>query len=680
MINGDVEVTPEEQADLVPGTNLAGYQIVQLLGRGARATVYLARSLAMDELVAVKVLKVPGEKETKRFQRQGRICARLVHRNIVRMNALGIHDGILYCVMEYVEGETLQSILKRGVLSTDQFVSMFVQVAEAIGYAHDHQVLHRDIKPANLMVAKASASGSTLVKVVDFGLAALFETDESIPVDPESTTTPGTMKGSPAYMSPEQCRSEKLDARSDIYSLGCTMYESLVGRVPFKANTVYEVMMKQIHEPATIPPDVRISPLLQKLVLRCLAKKPEDRNQSITELRCELAAMDLDSSMTLTGGSGTNSTRKLGPVVVILVALPVVLLALAYKTHMTGLQKGPPNSKSDKVIFESNSRFRLDKMKYYQGLSPNRLLELSYRKAASDPDQLLLRRMVCEVAGRRGQLRLLIDAQSGIVEHLRKTEEAGGQKDVEELEHSLSKTEATEVPKVVRARAYYQIYEYYFAYGRLNEACRNCEAAISLTENSSNVLELQQYFRASETLGRCYAQMGDQPRAIRCFGKILQLCEDKLIRNRCNLLIASSAILIDDRKAYDAALGRLVRPLNDETVTALELSRLGCNLLDTKHFKEGKQIILEASDMFERCSSNWYEDRAAALVKLALYSLNEREIVQAERYCKQALELAHRADSPRAAKLIKDVERLQTRISIRLKKIAPLYSSKQDNG
>lgn len=682
MIKGQVvEEAAEEPVELVPGSRIGGYQIMRLLGRGARASVYQARSLTMDELVAIKVIKVTAGREVKRFQRQGRICARLVHQNIVRMNAFGTQESICFCVMEYVVGETLQAILQRGVLSAEQFLYMFVQVAEAIGYAHDRQVLHRDIKPANLMVAKSTASGSSIVKVVDFGLAALFEADEVLPVDHESTTTTGTMKGSPAYMSPEQCRSEKLDARSDIYSLGCTMYESLVGRLPFKANTVYELMMKQINDPAVIPPECQIPPVLQKVILRCLAKKPEDRYQSITELLSELTVIDPETPSAFIGGRATSGSRKVGTAALIGFTLLAVILLTTFNSHKRSLVKSPPDSRSETDLFKSKGEFRLDKTKYYQGLQPIRLLELSYRKSVDDPEHLMLRRMVCEAAIRQGDLKLLIDAQTAVVEHFRRdTKATGSQKEVDALLASLSKPEASEVPKILRARAYYQIYEYYYANRALKEARHNCEVAMELMENSSDILALQQYARACETLGRCFCQMGDQARAIRCYRKVIQLCEDRLTRNRCNMLIAISALLTNDKRTYQTALKSIDRPLDEETVTALELSRLGSTMLDTGHFEEGKRITREAIEMFEHCGSNWYEDRAAALSRLSLISLNEQELVLAEQYCQEGLDLVRLADSGRAAKVREDLDRLHARIIARGKKKLESFSLSSKKG
>src|SRR5881397_2976235 len=248
------------------------YTIERELGRGGMATVYLARDLKHGRLVAIKVLRpeIAAALGPERFLREIEVAARLTHPHILALHDSGQTGGSLYYVMPYIEGESLRDRLEReGQLPLEDALRITREVASALGYAHDHDVVHRDIKPENILL-----SGGEAV-VADFGIArALTQaggtrlTETAIPV------------GTPAYMSPEQASGGgPIDGRSDVYSLGCVLYEMLVGEPPYTGPSAQVVIAKRFTDPV---PSVRrlrdtIPPAIDGAVSKALGKAPADR-------------------------------------------------------------------------------------------------------------------------------------------------------------------------------------------------------------------------------------------------------------------------------------------------------------------------------------------------------------------------------------------------------------------
>src|SRR5436190_18161735 len=245
------------------------FVIESMIGEGGMGKVYRARQTALDRWVALKVL--PRAKENRnfieRFYREARSAARLVHPNIIQIHTVGEVQGVPYYTMEYVEGDDLEHIIRDrdNPLSIDAVLEVTRSVIKALGMASEQGVVHRDIKPANIMVSKTG-----LVKVMDFGLAK--EMDHNI-------TQSGVVVGTPTYMSPEQGSGQTVDFRSDLYSLGCVVYECIKGVPPFHAEKVASVIYKHMFEPPPPlgDPDHPVDPELEMFVMRTLAKKPEDR-------------------------------------------------------------------------------------------------------------------------------------------------------------------------------------------------------------------------------------------------------------------------------------------------------------------------------------------------------------------------------------------------------------------
>lgn len=212
------------------------FRIEEPVGIGGWSMVYRARDEKLQRLVAVKLLHLPlasDQEKRRRFENEARAASRLSHPNIVATYDYGLTPmGQPYIVMEHLEGETLADRLKRsGKLSPAQAVEIFKQAAEGLAYAHFRGLVHRDIKPSNLFITEGTVGGCT-VKIVDFGLAKSLGPAGEI----SEITSTGQTIGSPAYMSPEQCLGEKLDGRSDVYSLTCSLFESMAGVKPFAGN------------------------------------------------------------------------------------------------------------------------------------------------------------------------------------------------------------------------------------------------------------------------------------------------------------------------------------------------------------------------------------------------------------------------------------------------------------
>ncbi len=257
------------------------YTVEARIGQGGMAEVFRGFDPSLDRTVAIKVLVHPFDRDAgfvARFRREAQAAARLNHPNIVGVYDAGADGDTQYIVMEYIEGRTLASFLAGGGLPTaTQAVELAEKVASALQAAHEHGIIHRDIKPANVMVTRAGA-----VKVMDFGIARV-QTDATAPQT-------SSVIGTPAYFSPEQAQGQPVDARSDIYSLGCVLYEMLAHHQAFTGDTPVAIAYKQVNEtpppPSASNPDV--PPRLDAVVMKCLAKNPANRYQTAGELIADL--------------------------------------------------------------------------------------------------------------------------------------------------------------------------------------------------------------------------------------------------------------------------------------------------------------------------------------------------------------------------------------------------------
>lgn len=288
-------IDPPLPVDELIGRVIASkYKLESAIGSGMSATVFRAMHVDLRRALAVKILhrqKLDDNQFVRRFKGEALAASRLEHPNVTRVIDFGQEpDGLLYLVMELLTGRSLEAILAaNGPLSPVIAVTYAMHACGALAFAHDEGIIHRDVKPENIMIVPHrddDGNPADLAKVCDFGLAKLNHPDGT----EEDLTVSGMLCGSPAYMSPEQTRGEVLDGRSDLYSLGVTLFECLTGQFPFEATSLPELFVKKLTQPprkvSTFVPD--IDPLLEDIVTRALSTDPRSRHANARVLREEL--------------------------------------------------------------------------------------------------------------------------------------------------------------------------------------------------------------------------------------------------------------------------------------------------------------------------------------------------------------------------------------------------------
>jgi len=268
-------------------TEIAGrYQVVQKLGAGAFGTVYKVRDKLLKRMLAIKTIRLEGlaaagaslDEMLDRFRREAEVSAQLKHPNIVTIYDIGVDSGMSYLAMEFIDGTGLDKMIQSGKLSLERAASLGAQVADALDFAHKNNVVHRDIKPANIMIEAGDR-----VKVTDFGIAKVTDSGEHL-------TMTGSLLGTPSYMSPEQARGGQIDGRSDLFSLGCVIYEMLAGKKAFRGESITALIFKIITEE---PPDIRdldpgVPDAMVRIITKAISKAPEARYQTGRELADDL--------------------------------------------------------------------------------------------------------------------------------------------------------------------------------------------------------------------------------------------------------------------------------------------------------------------------------------------------------------------------------------------------------
>ncbi len=287
---------------LSSGTRLGPYEITAPLGAGGMGEVYQARDTRLDRIVAVKVLadqlaRTPAFKE--RFEREARAVSSLNHPNICALYDVGNQDGTEFLVMEYLDGETVASRLRRGPMTLQECIQHAIELADALDAAHRHGITHRDLKPGNIMLSKSG------LKLMDFGLArhsrprAPSEGSLAATLTQAALTQEGTVLGTPQYMAPEQVKGAEADARSDIFAFGVTLYEMLTGAKAFPGSNPHSIaaaiLEKQPERMTALRPEAPAS--VERLIAMCLAKDPDERWQSAHDLKLQLREiLDLRAS------------------------------------------------------------------------------------------------------------------------------------------------------------------------------------------------------------------------------------------------------------------------------------------------------------------------------------------------------------------------------------------------
>jgi eukaryotic-like serine/threonine-protein kinase len=287
-----VHKVPLRSTDTRVGTVFADrFEILALLGAGGSSFVYKAKHQLMERIVALKLLSSNDLESIKRFKLEAKLACQLNHPNIVSVFDFGLDaNGVPYFVMDYLEGQTLADVIDDGPVSFRRALHIFCQAGDALNFAHKRKLIHRDLKPSNLMLVRDD-SGQEVLKLFDFGIAKKTSGNISL-----SITRHGEVIGSPFYMSPEQCRGLKLDARSDIYSLGCVMYEALTGEVAFPGDDMVEVLHRHIKtDPprfAEVNPQLaNLPPKMEEIVFNCLQRDVEKRYQSAFDMWTDLETL-----------------------------------------------------------------------------------------------------------------------------------------------------------------------------------------------------------------------------------------------------------------------------------------------------------------------------------------------------------------------------------------------------
>ncbi len=280
------------------GKTVAGkYLVEQMIGEGGMGKVYKAIQTALDKPVVLKVLRtalLSDERTVARFQREAKAASRLNHPNSISVLDFGqAEDGAMYIAMEYVQGKDLHQILSREwPLPESRVIRVMSQVLSALADAHSAGVIHRDLKPENIMVEQRRGEAD-FVKVLDFGIAKIVDgTDDEGP----ALTRAGFVCGTPEYMSPEQARGAQLDHRSDLYAVGVILYQLTSGLLPFDSESAVGFATKHLTETPVTPskrrPEARVSPGMERLIMKSMAKSPDDRPQTAEQFRAELIAIE----------------------------------------------------------------------------------------------------------------------------------------------------------------------------------------------------------------------------------------------------------------------------------------------------------------------------------------------------------------------------------------------------
>lgn len=360
----NVDNCPEDGTALRGGSNdpflgkvfAERYQIQSFVGLGGMSVVYRAQHKLMDRTVAIKMLHSSIKNDPtslERFRMEAQAASSLSHQNIIAVYDFGVTDqGDAFFVMDFLDGENLSDMIERkGKIPYERALSLFRQIADGLSAAHRKSIVHRDLKPANVLLLKQD-DGTELVKLVDFGIAKLLPASGK---KQQQLTRTGEVFGSPIYMSPEQCQGLELDRRSDIYALGCLMYETLAGVPPLEGKTFLETLNMHVNDTpktfAEVDPSIKIPAGLEQIVFRCMAKKPDDRFQNAEEIRDQLSALTV--ALTATGANRAMVSGPMEPVPCpsqpnkvnkfVTVALAVSLIAMGSIAGIYFYWPGPPD-------------------------------------------------------------------------------------------------------------------------------------------------------------------------------------------------------------------------------------------------------------------------------------------------------------------------------------------------
>lgn len=294
------------------------FEVIELLGQGGMGTVFKVRDTNIDAILAVKILNsslMQDKNSVKRFQREAKAAMSLSDAHLAAVYEYGVGKGAPFLVMDYLEGDTLDSLLNsQGYFDQNRAVNLFVQICEGLAQAHQKGVIHRDVKPSNVIITRPGTT-TEFAKIFDFGIAKVLP-DQALDFTQDTTKT-GELFGSPLYMAPEQCRGIQADQRTDIHALGCLMYKTVTGHHPFEGKNFLETVVKIVTtDPLSMRqayPEANISAPLEQVILHCLEKDPDNRYQTMDALRNDLEKILDGKPILLKGVAGTTKHHSIPP-------------------------------------------------------------------------------------------------------------------------------------------------------------------------------------------------------------------------------------------------------------------------------------------------------------------------------------------------------------------------------
>jgi serine/threonine protein kinase len=289
----ETSAKPSASINLPPEV-AAKYEVTSTLGRGGMGVVLAARHRITKQAVAIKLLltdKLENQTAILRFKQEAEAASKLSHQNVIQVYDFGVDKGVEYLVMEHVSGKSLAEEIANGKLTVERFIDIFTQVCSGLSHAHRNGVVHRDLKPSNILISQRDGEPD-VAKIADFGIAKLTSDGST-----QQLTHTGEICGSPLYMSPEQCMGQPADIRSDIFSLGCVMYEAITGEVPHAGSNTLATIHKRANEEARTFTEcgVTFPARIEQIVLRCLEKNPDIRYQSAEDLMKALQSDSVDT-------------------------------------------------------------------------------------------------------------------------------------------------------------------------------------------------------------------------------------------------------------------------------------------------------------------------------------------------------------------------------------------------
>jgi serine/threonine-protein kinase len=366
-------------SDLI-GKTIQGYKIIQVLGRGGMGIVYRAYEINLERYVAIKFLKneiFDNPNMRERFKREAKNQAKMNHQNIVTVYGFLDYEGMLGIVMEYVEGNSLDKIIfSKRRLHMDDVIYLMKQILDAVGYAHGKGFIHRDIKPSNIIITKDG-----MAKIMDFGISKSVFDDSSV-------TRTGAKVGTPFYMSPEQIKGHNVTYKTDIYALGCTLYEMITGDPPFMGDSEFEVLEAHTKkEPPLIHkkfPD--IPPIVDEIVGKALAKNPDERYHDCREFFSAIVKFEKLKTYSPAGAAFASSKKKKSKVLPISVFAGIIIVLLVVMklivSQVDGIVKSPDLLKLEKYnlnnFFSSGGEINFESMEAVKVPTKNNINHIEF--------------------------------------------------------------------------------------------------------------------------------------------------------------------------------------------------------------------------------------------------------------------------------------------------------------